>query len=547
MPPSSTPTVAERFVSYDIRAIQSFIFRVPKLRYISGGSAMVDEFDRDIAPRLGAQYQCEVILSAGGKGCFRCPNSAAAEQLQRALVSKAHLFGMDIRLGSEQTFASASKNANKCHSFMPEQLDGEPCQLSGLFPVAQGAEHPSLMQRTAMRGTPRHRRFESRLLDGMVELRALSGKSVRFLSHVSQDSEYGGDPVGDAGLAALGQRHRWAVITMDGNDMGLQHKAARANDPDPIGWVKQMSKALDVCCFAAVRAGLQAVFSRWEGSLTDLERSRCTVEDEDGDGAPELVLPFRPLLVGGDDIVVLCHAHYAFDFVRMATAAWQRESQKSFGGFEPSRLWPATDGSTTISAGVLFCPVSMPLHSAIPYSEELLALAKGRGRAANPKSGGTPKPSTACIDWESVTESVLDHPEHRRRRELEFCDGDDGNALIRLTKRPYTLSDFEQLYVKAGVAPDSQPNDCVLPDARSALAELLPAMRQPKSDRMLASLRLRKRSRLVADIVEGPGRTDQDQGVLGWSSVNGMHTVGLLDAVAILEECERSVGLEDPE
>jgi hypothetical protein len=543
MPPSSTPTVAECFVSYDIRAIQSFIFRVPKLRHISGGSAMVDEFDRDIAPALGARHQCDVILAAGGKGCFRCSDPATAEQLQRQLIEAAHRFGMDIRLGNEPTFASASRNATKCYSFMPAQLDGEPCQASGLFPVSQGSDHPSIKQRTAMRGTPRHRRFEARLLDGMPELRALAGKSVRFLSHVSQESEHGVDPVGDAGLAALGQRHRWAVITMDGNDMGRQHEVARANDPDPIGWVKQMSKALDGCCIAAVRAGLRAVFSRWEGSLSDEERSRCTVTDEDGDDKAELVIPFRPLLVGGDDIVVLCHAHHAFDFVREATAAWQRESQKAFGGFAPSRLWPATGGSTTISAGVLFCPVSMPLHSAIPYSEELLALAKGRGRAVNAKSNDDHKPCPACIDWESVTESVLDHPEHRRRRELEFRDGDDGNALIRLTKRPYTLQDFEALYAAAGMTQGPSAQEPILPEARSALAALLPAMRQAKSDRMLAALRLRKRGGAIADIVEGPGRSDR--GVLGWSAAHGTHTVGLLDAVAILEECERSVGLED--
>lgn len=534
---SNTVGANERFVSYDIRAIQSFIFRVPKLKHISGGSAMVDEFDREIAPRLGREHNCDVILSAGGKGCFGCPTASAAEQLQRALVIEAHKFGMDIRLGDEPTFEGASKNATRCHSFMPDGLDGEPCELSGLFPVAGGGTHSSIVKRAATRGTPRHRRFETELLDSTNELGALAGRPFRFLSHVSQEGERGADRVGDAGLAALGQRHRWAVITMDGNDMGRQHAAARARDADPIAWVTQMSRALDHCCKTAVRAGLREVVSRWSSSLSAAERAECTVVDDDGDPMGELVIPFRPLLVGGDDIVVLCHAHYAFDFVQKATAAWEAESQKPFGDFKPARLWPATGGAITISSGVLFCPVNLPLHTAIAYSETLLALAKGRGRVAEADM----RPSSACIDWESVTESVLDHPEHRRRRELEFKDADDGNKHIRLTKRPYTMDDFRELYESAGVRSGAAHATGVRALARSVRASLLPAMRQAQADRLLTALRLGKRDNF-AEIVRGTG--ESRKGVLGWSFVDGKHTVGLLDAVSILEECERSVGLE---
>jgi hypothetical protein len=59
----------------------------------------------------------------------------------------------------------------------------------------------------------------------------------------------------------------------------------------------------------------------------------------------------------------------------------------------------------------------------------------------------------------------------------------------------------------------------------------------------LAALRFGKRDSGFAGIIRG---TDESRGdPLSWSSIDGTHTVGLLDAVAILEECERSVGLED--
>ena len=34
-----------RYLCYDVKGIQSFIFKIPKLKYIIGGSALVDIFD----------------------------------------------------------------------------------------------------------------------------------------------------------------------------------------------------------------------------------------------------------------------------------------------------------------------------------------------------------------------------------------------------------------------------------------------------------------------------------------------------------------------
>ena len=43
-------------------------------------------------------------------------------------------------------------------------------------------------------------------------------------------------------------------------------------------------------------------------------------------------------------------------------------------------LWVATNGELTISAGILYAPVTLPLSEAIDYAESLLASAKSKGR-----------------------------------------------------------------------------------------------------------------------------------------------------------------------
>src|SRR5690606_37354719 len=48
------------------------------------------------------------------------------------------------------------------------------------------------------------------------------------------------------------------------------------------------------------------------------------------------------------------------------------------------------------------------------------------------------RPTAAAIDFEVVTDSLLDTPTERRRRELEFHDAELGVA-VRLSRRPYRL------------------------------------------------------------------------------------------------------------
>jgi hypothetical protein len=444
---------------------------------------------------------------------------------------------MDIRLGCASSFEEAAKGADHCYPYLPPSaaMDGEPCAASGLYPVSAkiGSMDPTIARRIQDRGDRLYQHFERRLSVNASNLSALVGGPWRFLSHVSQEHEtdVSADDraEGDAGLAALGGR-RWAVIAMDGNDMGRQFGVVRDSGQDLAAWAAAMSKELDGCSNDAVVHGLGRVVEAWHAALVKAgpaRRSRCLVPQQ---GQPdELVIPFRPLVVGGDDIVVLCHAAYAMSFVQAACETWERRSQRPASGSDARWLWPATSGRTTISAGVLFCPVTMPLHAAVPYAEALLASAKAGGRSVKRPHD---QPSPAFIDWESVTESVLDNPADRRRRELEFIDGDT-NSRVSLTRRPYSMRDFAELEKCALSGPIAR-----LP--RSIRSKVLPALRQASGDRLLASLQFGKRHEVIASVLKDGG-----DGVIGWYNDAGLRSVGLADAIALLEESDRCGKEED--
>lgn len=516
------------YLAYDVRGIQAFIFAIPRLKYVVGGSALIDRFDRDTVDRLARAHGWQRVASAGGKGAFRVRDAAEAGRIQERLVTEAHGIGLDIRFGRDDDYSEAAQTTDRLFPYLPapDELDGHPCPESGLYPVTVGERHPVVARRLWQRGDLMTRWFERRLLlprDPAHHLLpdALQEHEVAFFHDTEPDSP---------GHASLGKRSRWAVICMDGNDMGSQFRAM-ATDRRLADWLGDMSTALDDCAHGACVAGMRRVLEEWLRDGPDLDQCR-----EEG----EIILPLRPLVVGGDDITVLCDARYATSFVSAACARFSERSREHAQRARPEvgSLWPATGDALSISAGILYAPVTLPLATAVRYAEDLLASAKQRGRRE--QQAGQPAP--ACVDWESVTEGLLDRPHTRRQRELVFLDGDlsaDGAPeRVELTRRPSTLADFEGLLRFAETELGRVP--------ASTLHRLLPALRAGYHDRQIFRARLGKHERALFDCLDesaaaferprrpAHGRWRRTRTENGWT-----RSTDLIDAVLLLQEQSR--------
>ena len=516
------------YLCYDLRAIQSYIFRVPKLKYIVGGSALVDRFDRETVPGLIKSTGAALVYAAGGKGAVRCANSAQTSAVEIALRKEAARLGLDIRFGRDADVSAAAHASDRLYPFVPDLSEGHPCELSGLYPVAggpSGGVHPTIKARIFDKGSPVFKHFETRLRAQQLDVGpGLAGRSMRFLNNIEPD-----DSEGRAGLASLG-RNRWAIICMDGNDMGSQFREASKLAPAALEqWIVQMSKALDACAVSAARAGIERVVRLWSKDRDNSHIDACAVDGE-------IVVPIRPLVVGGDDIVVICHPSYAFDFVEAATEAWSHASTEqaaSFGNSDGLGLWPATGGKLSISAGVLFCPASLPIHTAVPYAETLLASAKHLGRS-RPRAKA---PAPSSIDWESIVESVIDTPAARRARELRFQDGDAlkgaTGSIVELTQRPYGIDELAELREQAELL-KSIP--------RSIRNDILPSLRQGRFDRSLFRMRVAKNHSELSELLDESGG-----GESSWKLSGNTLSTWLPDALSLLEESDRHHSLTSEE
>ena len=522
--------MSELYLCYDLKGIQSFIFSVPRLRHICGGSALIDQFDHETV-RETSIPGADLLFTGGGKGAFRCAGKESADRVQEELVRKAHEVGLSICLGRHEDFSEASHLTDRSYPYLPKgsELTGHPCEASGLFPVADGGVHWTIQKREWQRGERMNRWFENQLLTEIKLPLLFDPDKCLFVHDASPESDFAD---GTCGYEALGGRNRWAVISMDGNDMGSQHRVASekwgGDSVKLLKWLREMSDGVDSCSRGACKAAIERILKEWAGSESGANEL-AKAKETDG----TTWLPIRPLIVGGDDLVVICHVRHAMSFVQEASRRFTELSidlaeQAKAKGID--NLWPATGGQLTISAGVLFTPVSLPLASAISYSEALMASAKGRGR----KMAVAGKPSPACVDWESVTEGVLDNPADRRGREFRFLD-EDIHEVVTLTRRPYAMEELEKL---------DQMMDRYEKVPATIRHQVLPGLRTGYWDRQKFVARLGKhQGALTADLKESENLARAPSG--GWQQDSDVEIRGrtcksrstaVVDALLLLEE-----------
>ncbi|MEA2061638.1 MAG: hypothetical protein U9P10_14260 [Thermodesulfobacteriota bacterium] len=497
------------YLCYDIKGIQTFIFKVPKLKYIVGGSALIDRFDKETM-KLMESSSAKLIFSGGGKGTFLCKTTADADNLKEDIIDEARAIGLDIRFGQHEIFSQAAQHADELYSFIPELHDGYPCPESGLYPTKAGKKrHPLIQKRLYRSGKKVFRRFEDMLLPEIM-IPGRSNEELEFFHNVdSNDSD------GQAGAFALGNRNRWAVISMDGNDMGMQFRAQvkkGLSDDEMQQWIQKMSNALDDITVTAASAGIQRVVSEWAGS----DRGKEAVIQEG-----IVTLPIRPLVVGGDDIVVLCHCSYAVTFVKEVIRVFEAASRNY------SALWPATNGKLTITAGILYSSVTLPLHTAIPYSEALLGSAKGRGRKNTVKGEASP----SCIDWEQITDTVVDTPAAKRQREVIFFD-EEIQRTVKLTQRPYTIEEFSFVENMA----DQYGHDRKLKLPRTVRYKIFPALQKGYAERLAFSAEVKKNH---PDLFQAINEFDIAKSSWRLNKEQDEQSIQLIDALMLLEEDSR--------
>lgn len=412
-------------VHIEFQRVQTWLFAIPRLRAMVGANALLGETLRVVLPKLARDT---------GSGWTLAPNSEAyptanendplmghddpADDAKAGILSRdgGH-FEAQFATGAE-AFADSAEHLLRTN--LPSlrfrvSIGGEPrtksqvhlsTELPVLAPcewtgrglasaiVEQGDERPAVSLNVALRHEAARQAEDWKTKD----IASLLSATTKLY-----DLDYAQE------LKKLVGNGYLAIIHADGNGVGS-------------GTVKTGSdeaRAMNAAFFHRNRVLLRRAVRKAIDDACDRDAPRREAEMAKTNKAEknsEVFAPLVPLMLGGDDLLLVSRAEIALPFI--VTLCEELDAlQKDGDGFK-----------LTLGIGVVLAKHTIPIHRLHEVAEQLASSAKRRFRGL--KDGEAKR---SVVDWAVYSTSWVDSPEEVRRR--DWLRG-SGNEFRVLSQRP---------------------------------------------------------------------------------------------------------------
>jgi hypothetical protein len=394
-------------VRIDFERVQSWLFAVPRLRAMVGANTLLGEVLRICLPNLArketdwtlapvaegypeafdddplrdhddpaADAHLGIVSRDGGhfEARFKTGPEAFVQGATALLRRELPSLKFSVRVDDLGQRDGNTQPSKKVSAHLSTELPVlAPCQWTGRgvgsVTINQGPERPWVSLDVKKRHDAADRAEKSKAMD-LASLLVATTK-LRDLKRPKEFSELVGD-----GYMAL--------IHADGNDVGRGE------------------------CMEEIR---RAQFFHHNRVMLRLA-ARAAIEAACADG--ETRAPLVPLMLGGDDLLIVCRADVALPFV-VKLCATLAENQ---------RATPA-ESRLTLGVGVVIARHTIPINRLHDVAEGLAASAKRQIR------GVAVEDKRSVVDWAVYTTTWMDDPEAVRRRDWVRGEGDDRRVLSR--------------------------------------------------------------------------------------------------------------------
>ncbi|MCG7542210.1 hypothetical protein [Pseudoalteromonas sp. OF7H-1] len=205
-----------------------------------------------------------------------------------------------------------------------------------------------------------------------------------------------------------------AVISADGNNMGQRFIAHRNKKEETQSGTFSDKQRIAEAFFGSAREQLKSAVK--QGIIATFKHLPL-----------KSTMPFQVLMLGGDDLLLVCQAKYAFELV------------KHIDSYLSST--PIADNKPlTMSFGVCIASHNLPFYRLHYAAEKLNASAKVKAR-------GTPDTEVqpSCVDWQIVTQAWLDNPINaRKQQQIKVTKINDSTETLLLSQKPYLLGEHKE-------------------------------------------------------------------------------------------------------
>lgn len=402
-------------VHIELQRVQTWLFAVPRLRAMVGANALLGETLRVDLPKLARETGCGWALAQSSESYpIACPNDPLKDHDDPAADAKDGILSRDgghfeaqFTSGAE-AFADAAAQLLRAKlpgvrfrvSIDNEPLIGSQVHVSTELPVLEPCEWTGrgLASAIVTRGNPKDDDYEEHAVSLDVKHRddagekAANGGAQDVASLLSTQTKLKTwkrlqeleELVGSGYLA---------LIHADGNGVGsgLEQGASESRRAEffhrnRVLLRQAVQEAIDDAC------------------------------DKDVAGKNESSAPLVPLMLGGDDLLLVCRARVAMSFV-VKLCEKLDALQEDSTGFK-----------LTLGVGVVIAKYTIPIHHLHEVAEQLASSAKRRFRGF-----GKDESKRSVVDWAVYSTSWIDDPIEVRRR--DWLRGTEEELRI-LSQRP---------------------------------------------------------------------------------------------------------------
>ena len=386
-----------QLVHIELQRVQTWLFAVPRLRAMVGANALLGEALRVELPKLARETgrwvlapSTETYPGADPNDPLKADDDPAADAKDGILARDGGHFEAQFASGVEAFVDAAGQllqtrlpglrfrvsidrvERQKCQAHLSTELPVlAPCEWTGRglasAIVEQGDDRPAVSLDVA----GRHKAAKRSEGDKAADLASLLVKTT-LLKKLKRPQELE-DLVGKGYLA---------LIHADGNGVGSG---------------------------AGKTHSARAAFFHQNRVLL-----RRAVKEAINEHCPdEGQAPLIPLMLGGDDLLLVCRAEIALPFVVTlceALASFQTDDD----GFK-----------LTLGVGVVVAKRTIPIHRLQEVAEQLASSAKRRFRGFKDEGAK----SRSVVDWAVYSTAWVDDPEEVRRRDWLRGNGNDARVL----------------------------------------------------------------------------------------------------------------------
>ncbi len=383
-----------------IQGIQSFIFETNKLKEIIGASEIVEQLSYEKFNDLFNLNEENFIMHAAGNIKLIIKEKETVERIVRMWPKAVEEMAPSLTLS--QAVVNFGERLRKKHiDFLEKRLQISKNKAAISQPL-------SLMAVTRSRRTGKPaidwNDYNNKPRDIASKLKQDKGHNEapqNLMSKSINDKKIGRElyPFDISDMLLEGEDTGWlAVIHADGNSLGkiIQGMAEKLqeNGDNLKEAFKKFSKALDESTINAVKCAVEQIVIP---NISDIKNTK---------------LPFRPVVIGGDDLTIIIRADLALEFTERYLVEFQSETKKNLKNLVETFKLQEFDDGLTACAGISYMKVSYPFHYAVNLAENLCADAKKVSKEINKINVPT------SISFHKIQDSFVDTYDEIKEREL---------------------------------------------------------------------------------------------------------------------------------